>query len=74
MNIHLRPDQETHLAQLATRTGRAAEQLAQEAIDTLLEHDAWFSEKVAEGVAQLDGGEGVPHAAVAERLTRLFQA
>ena len=66
MTIHLRPDQETHLAQLATRTGRPANQLAQDAIDALLEHDAWFSEKVAEGIAQLDKAEAVGHAAVAD--------
>lgn len=74
MTVHLRPDQELQLQRLSDRMGRPADQLAQEAVDQLLEHDAWFSAQVAEGFAQLDRRESVGHEEIGARLNRLFQA
>ena len=74
MNIHLRPDQETQLAKLAQRMGRPAEQVAQEAIDALFDHDAWFSAEVAKGFAQLDRGEFVTREEVRARIDRLLKS
>ncbi len=39
MSIHLRPDQEAHLREIAARRGRDASQLAQEAVDRLFERE-----------------------------------
>jgi predicted transcriptional regulator len=74
MSIHLRPDQETHLQEIAARSGRDPNQLAQEAVDDLIEYDAWYRQQVAEGFAQLDRGEFVTHEEVGARLARLFRS
>jgi len=74
MSIHLRPDQETQLHEIAARSGRDPDQLAEEAIDDLIEYDAWYRAQVAEGLSQLDRGELVTHEDVGARLTRLFRS
>lgn len=72
MTVQLRPDQESQLERLASRTGRAADEIAQEAVDRFLDHDAWFSEQVAQGIASLDRGDALTHEDVGSRIERLF--
>lgn len=74
MSIHLRPDQEAQLQEIAARSGRDASQLAQEWVDDLIDYDSWYRQKVAEGRAQLDRGEFLTHEEVGARLARLFQS
>jgi predicted transcriptional regulator len=74
MSIHLRPDQEAHLQEIAARSGRDASELAQEWVDDLIEYDSWFRQKVAGGRAQLDRGEFITHEEVGARLARLFHS
>ena len=47
MEVHLTPDQETLLNELATTTGRGTDDLVQEAVDRLLAYNRWFSEQGA---------------------------
>jgi predicted DNA-binding protein len=47
MEVHLSPDREARLRDVATRTGRDATQLVEEAVDRMLEYDARFVEAVA---------------------------
>ncbi len=74
MNIHLRPDQERQLVILACRVGRSADQIAQDAIDELFEHDAWFSGKVAEGAAELERTDAITHEEVGASIGKLLQS
>lgn len=53
MSIHLRPDQETHLQEIAARVGRDVDQLAQEAVDRLFERE----DRRAALLADLDEAE-----------------
>src|SRR6267154_2087069 len=54
MEVHLSPEQEQRLSQLATRQGRDADALAQEAISRYLEEEARFIEAVKLGEEDLD--------------------
>jgi predicted transcriptional regulator len=42
----------------------------QELVASYLEHDAWFRQEVAKGLASLDRGESVPHDEVGRRMER----
>ena len=72
MEVHLTPEQEAELSELATRKGRNANELAQEVIGFYLEHEARFMEAVKRGLESLDRGEYVSHEDVGARIDRLF--
>ena len=74
MEVALSPEQEAQLLRLASRTGRNAEALAQEAIDHLLEHGERFITAVEKGLASLDRGDSVSHEDVGRRIDRLLRS
>jgi predicted transcriptional regulator len=74
MQVHLTPEQEARLAELAARDGRSPDRLLQEALDRFFEADADFVEAVMRGLASLDRGDGLTHEEVGVRIERLFQA
>jgi predicted transcriptional regulator len=59
MEIHLNPDQEARLSQIAIYTGKNAEELVVDAALRLLEEDAAFRAAVRKGVEQADRGQFV---------------
>lgn len=74
MEIHFSPELETKLNQVASETGRNMDQLVQQIVEGWLDHDQWFREQVAKGVAQLDRGEFIEHDKVVARIERLFHS
>ena len=74
MQVHLTPEQEARLVELAARDGRSPDQLLQEALDRFFEADSDFIAAVMKGLASLDRGEGMTHEKVGERIDRLFRA
>lgn len=72
MELHLTPEQERELSQVATRKGRQPGELAQEVIGFYLEHEARFIEAVRRGIASADRGELIEHEEVLGRIDRLF--
>jgi predicted transcriptional regulator len=74
MQVHLTPEQDARLVELAAHDGRSPNQLVHEALDRFFEADADFVEAVLKGLASLDRGEGLTHEEVGERIDRLFQA
>jgi predicted transcriptional regulator len=73
MEVHLTPEQQQLLAELASHRGRAADALAQEAISRYLAEEARFMKAVKLGEEALERGEYLTHEQVGERLNRLFQ-
>jgi predicted transcriptional regulator len=73
MEVHLTPEQQHQLAELATQRGRDADALAQEAISRYLAEEARFIEAVKLGEEVLQRGEYLTHEQVGERLDRLFE-
>jgi predicted transcriptional regulator len=72
MEVHFSPEFEAQLKRVASETGRGAEQLVQEIVQTYLDHDQWFRAEVRKGLEQLDGGEFVDHDEVVSRIERMF--
>jgi predicted transcriptional regulator len=72
MNVQITPEQEARFSDLASRTGKNAEELVQEAVTRFLdEEDARFYEAVKLGEAALARGEFLTHEQAGERLERL---
>jgi predicted transcriptional regulator len=70
MEIHLTPEKEALLRQVAARTGQDAAQVIQEAVDRLLDHDSWFIQEVEKGQAQAAKGDLIEHDEVVTRIEK----
>jgi predicted transcriptional regulator len=68
MTIHLTPELGAKLHDIARRTGRDVNAIAQEALERFVAHEAWFLEQVEEGLAQIDGGQLLDHDEVIARV------
>ncbi len=73
MEVHLTPEQQHLLAELAAQRGRDADALAQEAISQYVAEEARFVEAVKLGETALERGECLTHEQVGERLGRLVE-
>jgi predicted transcriptional regulator len=74
MEIHLAPNTEEQLKQLAARKGKDAAQVVEEAVSNMLERQARFIEGVERGTASANRGDLVDHDEVVNRIDRLFQS
>ena len=74
MEVRFSPEFEAKLKQVASESGRGAEQLVQEIVQTYLDHDQWFRTEVNKGLAQLDNGEFVEHDEVVARIEQMFRS
>jgi predicted transcriptional regulator len=59
MEIHLSPEKEARLSQIASSKGRHTDEFAQEVLERYLECDARFIEAVSAGLAAADREEFV---------------
>jgi predicted transcriptional regulator len=73
MEIHLTPEKEALLRQVAARKGQDAAQVIQEAVDRLLDHDLWFIKEVEKGQSQAAKGELIEHDEVVARIEKRLQ-
>jgi predicted transcriptional regulator len=74
MEVHLTPETEAKLHQLATRTGKDTAQVVEEAVDRLLEYDAHFIKAVEEGRASARRGDLLEHEEVVQRIKRMLRS
>lgn len=74
MEVHLPPDKEARLLLFATRTGKDAAQVVEEAVDRVLEYDACFVAAVEEGRASARCGELLEHDDVVETIEQMFRS
>lgn len=74
MEVHLTPEQEARLMELAARNGRSVDAIVHEAILRYVEDEAHFVEAVRKGLASLDRGESLSHDEVGRRIDRLFES
>ena len=73
MEVHLTPEKQALLQQLATRTGKNTVDLVQEAVDRLLDYDAWFVQEVEKGLGQAARGELIDHEDLVARIEKRIQ-
>jgi predicted transcriptional regulator len=75
MEVHLTPEQEAQLQQIAHRDGKAnAGELVKDAALRLLEEDARFRAAVREGMAQADRGEFIEEEEMDARFEQLMNS
>jgi predicted transcriptional regulator len=73
MEIQLTEQEQAQLQDVAQRTGRNAEDVVREAINSFLQYEIAFVEAVEKGLASLDRGEYVTHEEVTSRIDKLFR-
>ncbi len=74
MEVHFSPDVEARLQQVASATGKNAEQLVKDTVGRMLDDQARFIAGVQKGIAQAARGEFVEHKEVLDRIERLFRS
>ena len=74
MEVQLTPEEQAQLGQFAQRTGRNAEEIVREAINSFLKDEIAFVEAVERGLASLDRGEHITHEDVGARIEKLFKS
>ncbi len=70
MEIHLTPEKEALLRQVAARNGQDAAQVIQEAVDRLLDLDTWFVQEVEKGQSQAAREDLIEHDEVVARMEK----
>jgi predicted transcriptional regulator len=73
MEVHLQPEKEAQLAQIAAQRGIDPDELAQHVLSRYLEDDTHFVEAVNLGLAAAERGEFVEHEEVGKRLKQLLR-
>ena len=73
MEIQLTEQEQAQLRDVAQRTGRNAEEVVRDAINSFLQHEREFVEAVEKGLASLDRGEYITHEEVTARIEKLLR-
>ena len=72
MEVHLNPDLQAKLSQLASQLGRDTETLVAEAVERLVNYDEWFIREVEKGIAAADRGELIEHSALGNQIGQRY--
>lgn len=73
MEVHLSPEKEAKLQELALRSGKNAAQVLAEVVDHLLDDEIAFRAAVRDGIAAIDRGEYLEEEEMNARIKRLTQ-
>ena len=74
MEVRLNPDKQARLQEIASRLGKTAEQIVEEAVDRMLEYEERFVAAVEEGRSSARRGELLEHDEVVERIDKLLRS
>ncbi len=74
MEVQLTPDLQSKLTRMAEQQGRDSAALITEAIERLVEYEAWFMSEVEKGLAAADRGELTDHQAVRAMIDSRYPA
>jgi predicted transcriptional regulator len=74
MEVHFTPDLQAKLDRVAAENRRGADEYVQQLVESYLDHDAWFRQKVTASLGKLDRGEFLTHEEVGARIAKMFQA
>lgn len=74
MEVHFSPEKEARLQQVASRSGKEAVQVVEEAVDRMLEYETHFIEAVEEGRASARRGDLLEHDQVVERIEQMLRS
>ena len=74
MELHLKPELEARIARMARDTGRDAEAVVEELLESFLDYDDWFRHEVQTGIDKADRGELIEHEDLVTRVERHLRA
>jgi predicted transcriptional regulator len=74
MEVHFSPELQAKLDRAAANIRSGTDDYVRQLVESYVDHDQWFREKVAAGLDQLDQGQFLSHEEVTKRLRRLFQS
>jgi predicted transcriptional regulator len=74
MEVRLNPDKQARLQEIASRLGKNAEQIVEEAVDRMFEYEERFVAAVEEGRSSARRGELLKHDEVVERIDKILRA
>ena len=72
MEVNLTPELQAKLEEAAAKQGRDAQSLIQEAVQLLVDYDAWFVREVEKGLTDIERGELLEHDEVGARLEKFI--
>ena len=72
MEISFAPELEARLNRIASETGKGPDEVVRELLASYLDHDEWFRQEVAKGLASLDRGKFVSHDDVRRQMDRIL--
>jgi predicted transcriptional regulator len=73
MELNLSPELQAKLTHIAAENNSGTEEYVRQLVEHYLDHDAWFRQKVKEGLGQLDQGEFVTHEEIGARIDQMFR-
>ena len=72
MEVHLKPDLQEKLTQLASEQGRDSESLIVEAVERMVNYNEWFLQEVEKGISEADRGKLVDHQDVRKMIDERY--
>ena len=73
MEVHLTPEQEARLSQIATKAGTDPERLVKDVLSRYLDDEARFLTAVEKGLAAAERGEFLEEEEMEARIERMFR-
>jgi predicted transcriptional regulator len=73
MEVHFTPELQEKLTRVAAENSRRPDDYVQQLVESYLDYDAWFRQKVTASLGRLDRGEFVSHDEVGARLEKSLQ-
>ena len=73
MEVHFTPELQAKLESVAAENRRGADEYVQQLVESYVDHDAWFRQKVTASLDKLDRGEFLTHEEVGARLEKISQ-
>jgi predicted transcriptional regulator len=73
MEVNFTPELEAKLDRIAEANRRVAGDYVRQLVETYVDHDVWFREKVSASLERLDRGEFLTHEEVGGRLEKILQ-
>ena len=72
MEITFAPELQAKLNRIASETGKGPDEVVRELVASYLDHDEWFRQEVAKGLASLDRGKFVSHDDLRHQMDRIL--
>lgn len=73
MEVNFAPETQARLNRAAAEIGTDSAEYVEQLVEHYLDHDAWFRQKVNNGLRQLDRGQWLSHEDMGARIEEMFR-